>query len=60
MDMGPHHLRHTTLSDVERLTGTSVARHYGTYATSARDAHSIYTKASRAEVSAVHRLLFGP
>lgn len=59
IDMGPHYLRHTTLTDVERIAGTAVSRRFGTHAPSARDAHRVYTKASRTEVFAVHRLLFG-
>lgn len=60
LDFGPHYIRHTTLTDVERIAGSSVARRYAGHTPSRYETTSLYTKATRAEVFEVQRYLWGP
>lgn len=54
-----HWIRHTTLTDVDRVAGSRVASAYAGHADGNHGVIGVYTKASFAELQAAHAQLFG-
>jgi site-specific recombinase XerD len=59
MGVSLHWLRHTTLTDVDRLAGSRVAAAYAGHSDAATGVIGAYTKVSFEELQAVHHQLFG-
>ncbi len=59
LELGPHYLRHTTLTDVRASTDERVAIRYGGHKPPRNDPNGYYTKATTAEAHAAHKFLFG-
>lgn len=53
-----HWLRHTTLTDIERVAGDRIAQAYAGHADDARGVTGIYTKVEFSELQRAHSLVF--
>jgi site-specific recombinase XerD len=58
LEVSAHWLRHTTLTDIERIAGVRVAAAYAGHSDRRFGATGIYTKASPEELQAAHARLF--